>query len=632
MEGNDRYAIRFARGRNLELPDHPRSCGLADLREYARGLDGPLAIDLFCGAGGTSLGLEQAGFQVILGVDSDKPSVNTHRANFGGCSLEADLSSPDVIDRIVEALDGIDIDLVAASPPCQPFSRAGRSKIRWLAQNGDRAEDERRELWRSLIHVVDRLGPRAVLVENVPGMTQGDDILMVAGIFEQIESMDFDVYARLLSAKQHRVPQFRERVFIVGVEHGLAYGWPSPDEQTTTVRDAISDLPPVEGGTGAEFCEYGEPGTDFQRWARNGMEGNDRHRVYDHFTRAVREDDLAAFRLMDHKTRYSDLPEDLRRYRSDIFDDKYKRLAWNDVSRTITAHIAKDGYWYIHPEQHRTLTVREAARLQTFPDRFRFAGFQTNAFRQIGNAVPPLLGAAVGRQILGALRNPERRRRHVSSRELSTVLATWMETQEDDELAQPWRRSDDLWLTLLGMVLFEKAKPTVTRNFWRTYARRWNTPQAYLEDPRREAATRAIGRSGANKLLSHIASGLTEPGDTLQSRDLKVPGLSRERMAHAATLSGSGRSFQPTRQTSRIARRVFGENTRDSKTEEQLALVRMIGDLTHSGQAFGALLEVGDRFCVPAEPRCYACPLGGVCATGQERTSKAHPALFSGHE
>ena len=90
-------------------------------------------------------------------------------------------------------------------------------------------------------------------------------------------------------------------------------------------------------------------------------------------------------------TRYSDLAPELKRYRDDIFDDKYKRLDANDVSRTITAHIAKDGYWYIHPWQDRTLTVREAARLQTFPDHVRFAGPPSAAFRQIGNAVPPLL-------------------------------------------------------------------------------------------------------------------------------------------------------------------------------------------------------------------------------------------------
>ena len=110
-----------------------------------------------------------------------------------------------------------------------------------------------------------------------------------------------------------------------------------------------------------------------------------------------------AFEKMTSKTRYSDLPEDMRRYRADIFDDKYKRLDENGLSRTITAHIAKDGYWYIHPRDSRTLTVREAARLQTFPDRYRFAGPPSAAFRQIGNAVPPLVGERLGEAVLQCL-------------------------------------------------------------------------------------------------------------------------------------------------------------------------------------------------------------------------------------
>ncbi len=117
-------------------------------------------------------------------------------------------------------------------------------------------------------------------------------------------------------------------------------------------------------------------------------------------TRPVREDDRAAFQLMTPTTLYADLPDHLKRYRSDTFDDKYKRLDWDDISRTITAHIAKDGYWYIHPEEDRTLTVREAARIQTFPDSFRFSGTRSDAFRQIGNAVPPLLGRAVAESIV----------------------------------------------------------------------------------------------------------------------------------------------------------------------------------------------------------------------------------------
>jgi A/G-specific adenine glycosylase len=203
-----------------------------------------------------------------------------------------------------------------------------------------------------------------------------------------------------------------------------------------------------------------------------------------------------------------------------------------------------------------------------------------------------------------------------------------METQKDDELAQPWRKSDDLWHTLLGIVLFEKAKPVVARNFWPTYARRWGTPRAYLEDPRKDAATRAIGRSGTGELLGRVAHALSESEDAVLSGDVKVPGLSRERLAYAATLSGSARSFQPTSQTTRIARRVFGEDIRDSRIEEQLALVRMIGAL-HSGPAYGALLEVGDRLCVQSEPRCHACPLHEMCKTGQETAREVHPVLFS---
>src|ERR671936_1550143 len=118
---------------------------------------------------------------------------------------------------------------------------------------------------------------------------------------------------------------------------------------------------------------------------------------------------------MDDGTLYSDLPQRLRRYRSDIFTDKYKRLSWDGLSRTITAHLAKDGYWYIHPEQHRTLSVREAARIQTFPDWFRFAGEPSHRYRQIGNAVPPMLGEVVGRCLHAAMTTRQKPARRAAS-------------------------------------------------------------------------------------------------------------------------------------------------------------------------------------------------------------------------
>src|SRR3954452_8824477 len=138
---------------------------------------------------------------------------------------------------------------------------------------------------------------------------------------------------------------------------------------------------------------------------RSGLSEPERLLIRDHICRDVRPDDMEAFRLLAEGQTYVDLPERLRRYRSDVFTDKYKRLVWSELCRSITAHIAKDGYWYIHPQQHRTLSVREAARVQTFPDWFRFAGQPTLQLRQIGNAVPPMLASAVGKQLLIALRS-----------------------------------------------------------------------------------------------------------------------------------------------------------------------------------------------------------------------------------
>ena len=149
--------------------------------------------------------------------------------------------------------------------------------------------------------------------------------------------------------------------------------WPAESEKRVTLWNAIGDMPEVEGGWrpagGAlGWADYVGPRTEYQRWMRRNVPHADAHKLFDHITRPVREDDRAAFESMTHKTKYTDLAPEYQRYRKDIFDDKYKKLDENDLSRTITAHIAKDGYWYIHPRQPRTLTVREAARLQTFPD------------------------------------------------------------------------------------------------------------------------------------------------------------------------------------------------------------------------------------------------------------------------
>lgn len=391
------YGVRLERSDSLELGRHPEAPSSEDLIEWCKAEKKAgrlLAVDLFAGAGGLGVGLEAAGWTVAVAVDNNQMAVNTHCANFRGLALKVDMSNPGEVEALIKMVRNIDIDLVAGGPPCQPFSRAGRAKIRSLVDQGIRdRNDQRKELWRSFVHVVLALRPRAVLMENVPDMAIADDLAVIREIAQILEQNGYSVDYRLLDAWRYGVPQHRKRFILQARRDSVALDWPKPVRRMVTVYEAIGDLPRLGEGTGARQMPY-RPDKQSE-FAKMLSEERPSQFVYDHMTRPVRADDREAFSLMTPKTLYSDLPQHLRRYRSDTFVDKYKRLAWDDLSRTITAHIAKDGYWYIHPEENRTLTVREAARIQTFPDHFRFSGTRSDAFRQIGNAVPPLLARTV---------------------------------------------------------------------------------------------------------------------------------------------------------------------------------------------------------------------------------------------
>lgn len=349
------YGVPIERTRPLHLDPHPDSPGEGRWRKWADDQECPLAVDLYCGAGGLSLALEEAGFRVVLSVDTDPWALETHRHNFPGLALDADLADPDRRAAIVGMLEGLDVALIAGGPPCQPFSLAGRSKIRDLVREGLReAEDERRHLWRPFLEMVEQVLPQTVLMENVPDMALGDDMAVLRIMQHRLEELGYEVDARLVDTWLHGVAaapaasdprRLRDRTFV----------WPKP-KRPPSLRDAIGDLPPLDDTTGSPKMRYtGRATTTFQRAARRGAQ---RGVLWDHITRPVRRDDRKIFNMMGADTLYSDLPKRLRRYRADIFDDKYKRLDWADLSRSITAHIAKDGYWYIHPEEARTLTVR----------------------------------------------------------------------------------------------------------------------------------------------------------------------------------------------------------------------------------------------------------------------------------
>ena len=370
------------------------------------------------------MGLEAAGWTVAIAVDNNEVALKTHRANFRGLALNVDMSNPDEVESLIKMVRNIDIDLVAGGPPCQPFSRAGRAKIRSLVDQGVRdRNDQRKELWRSFVRVVLALRPRTVLMENVPDMAIADDLAVIREIAQMLEQNGYSVDYRLLDAWRCGVPQHRKRFILQARRDGVALNWPKPVHRIVTVYDAIGDLPRLGKGTGARQMSYlPDSQSEFAKMLSEDSSGQF---VYDHMTRPVRADDRQAFSLMTSKTLYSDLPQHLRRYRSDTFVDKYKRLAWDDLSRTITAHIAKDGYWYIHPEENRTLTVREAARIQTFPDHFRFSGTRSDAFRQIGNAVPPLLARSVATCLTPLSSSLSGSPLVLSNEVLRTVIARW---------------------------------------------------------------------------------------------------------------------------------------------------------------------------------------------------------------
>ena len=610
--------VRVSRGPRFQPEPHPDSCDLSDIRQYANGTDQPLAIDLFCCAGGLSLGLEEAGFRVVLGVDNDEIALETHRAYLGGVSLCADLSDEEDISTIGDALGEMNISLVAGSPPCQPFSRAGESKIRSLVKDGSRTgEDKRRELWRGFVSLVKRVSPDAVLIENVPDLVSGENSIVFRQIVESLEELEYDVHSRVLTSWHYGVPQHRRRVFVVGIRQGVGFNWPVPDlAETPTVEDAISDLPVIEPGLVNHGLPYDGPLTQLQEWCREGVSAESSGTVYDHFARPVRDDDLEAFRELRPGMRYSEISEDLRRYTTDHFDDKYNRLDNNKPSRTITAHISHDGYWYIHPDQHRTLTVREAARIQTFPDYFRFAGTPTHAYRQIGEAVPPLLAKSIGEALKLSLQHAGCDYSYsFSTREVSSRLLEWLDGQPEGELGAPWRLTGNLWQILMGMTVFAGRSNHRAATEWLTFRDRWPTHEAFLEDTQRDLILRS-GRKGAGASLERIASILAQSNTSEITRDDLDPKQLSERWRVAFTLAGLSENLRPSAAARRLTERVFGRWHPGSHFAFQTAMARIVG-ANDTRRAYAAVLEVSERYCRPKEPLCSTCPVNRFCQSYQ---------------
>jgi DNA (cytosine-5)-methyltransferase 1 len=406
------YDLPPIRGDKLELPP------LVEATSALAENDQPTVVDLFCGAGGMSLGFESAGFRPVLGVDFDRWACQTFAANIPARVVVQDLNEITDFHTFFAEHGVHQVTGIIGGPPCQGFSRVGRGRIRHrdrLKGHSGLQKDPRNHLYRQFLAAVAALRPLFFVMENVPDLAryEDEDGLLADQIKLAFEQLDYSVDRKILLASSFGVPQSRSRLFFIGFHHSLGKAFSWPDEELAralygvqSLRAAIGDLPVVADGHLARCIPFeGASGSWLQHWYRDAMPEGQEHLLFDHLTRPHREDDKETFRKMQEGQRYVDIRKEDRRYRSDIFRDKYRKLIWDEPSWTLTAHIRRDSYRYIHPESEppRTLSLREAARIQSFPDRWRFCGHRSNAFAQIGNAVPPLLSRAVARCIMAQL-------------------------------------------------------------------------------------------------------------------------------------------------------------------------------------------------------------------------------------
>lgn len=371
----------------------------------------PLVLDLFCGAGGMSLGFEMAGYRIGLGVEKWKLACQTHCHNFGDRCHLGDIR--DILDpgAFIQEHGLEQVDVVIGGPPCQGFSRVGRGKLRSLKNDPSYIHDPRNQYYREFIRFIEVLQPFYFVMENVPDMqyyADGDGLLLHKAI-RKLEELGYSVDWDVLQADHYGVPQTRRRLIVIGNRLGQEIIWPVKTHEGSpiTVWQAISDLPIVPHGHRQDEMPY-EPRCELNEYQQLMRQGAG-DALYNHQTRWHNEQDLEAFAWLPEGGKYFELPDRYKRYRDDIFKDKYWKLYRNRPSWTIEAHIGKDTYRHIYPsrkegpEPPRTISVREAARLQSFPDRFRFLGAFTRQFFQVGNAVPPLLAKAVAEAILPGL-------------------------------------------------------------------------------------------------------------------------------------------------------------------------------------------------------------------------------------
>lgn len=367
----------------------------------------PSCIDLFAGAGGLSSGFRDAGVHVLASLELNKVYAKTHQANHADgrhVAGSASIITPSEFANTAEI--GGEIDLIIGGPPCQTFSNIGKAKINHL-RGDDAKADPRNYLFNDYLKYVEYFQPKLFVMENVPQLQTRYSGALFNKLIKITSDLGYEVHISTLNASDYGVPQNRKRLFIVGTKSGVRFNFPESTHgnsgiRKTTVKEALEDLPDIFDGCRLGLLPYKRAArTQFQRDIRS-VSG----KVSNNVCRMSNERAKRIFSYMRPGDRYMDLPAEVRRilpFREDIFHDRLKRLVPDEQSWTILAHIGMDGYMYIHPWEDRTLSVREAARLQSFPDDYVFEGNMREQYIQVGNAVPPMLAKALARSALAAL-------------------------------------------------------------------------------------------------------------------------------------------------------------------------------------------------------------------------------------
>ena len=339
----------------------------------------PSVLDLFCGSGGMSFGFESAGYKIIAGVDNDKKAIETfelnHKGSIGICS---DITQISYIEDIRSKINE-EIDVIIGGPPCQGMSLSGPRRF----------DDPRNILYQSYIRLVEEIRPKAFVIENVPGLTRLFNGQIRESILERLRTLGYNVEYRILLASDYGVPQKRSRIVFVGLRDGN-FDFEIPKNPVVTTEMAISDLPSLENEFGQDFVKYSNlPQNSFQELMRKGSNGIQGHVAAKH-SEKVKE-------IISHVPdggNYKNLPDEFINTRN--FHVAWTRFPSNKPAPTIdTGHRHHFHYLY-----NRVPTVRECARLQSFPDRFIFLGNKTQQFRQVGNAVPPLMAQSIAEHLL----------------------------------------------------------------------------------------------------------------------------------------------------------------------------------------------------------------------------------------